>query len=107
MPTNTLLIFCTCPNRETAEQIANHLVEEQLAACINISSPVTSIYSWQGKIESEEELLLSIKTSRRRYSELEQAILNLHPYELPEIIAVPVEQGLSGYLDWVAQCTNV
>lgn len=106
MSTDTLLIISTCPDRETAERIANGLVEQGLAACVNISSPVTSVYRWEGKIESDEELLLTIKTSRQRYPELEQAISTLHPYELPEIIAVPVEQGLPGYLDWVAQCTT-
>ena len=101
MPTDTLLILCTCPNREIAQKIAGALVEQRLAACVNISSPVTSVYSWQGKIESDEELLLTIKTTRARYGALEQAILALHPYELPEIIAVPISTGLTEYLDWI------
>ena len=106
MPTSTLLILCTCPDREMAEQIANSLVDQGLAACINLMPPVTSIYTWQGQRETADEILLLIKTSRERYGDLEQAILSLHPYELPEIIAVPVEQGLTGYLNWVEQCTT-
>ena len=106
MPTSTILILCTCPNRETAEEIATALVTQGLAACVNLSPPTTSIYKWEGKIETAEEILLLIKTSRQRYTELEQAILTLHPYELPEIIAVPVELGLSGYLNWVEKCTT-
>lgn len=106
MPTPVLLTLCTCPDRETAEQIANALVTQGLAACVNLAPSVTSIYEWEGKLETAEEILLLIKTSKHRYTELEQAILSLHPYELPEIIAVPVEQGLPGYLNWVKKCTT-
>jgi periplasmic divalent cation tolerance protein len=106
MPTATLLTLCTCPDRETGTRIANHLVDQGLAACVNMTPPVTSIYSWQDQRESAEEILLLIKTDQARYAELEQAILSLHPYELPEIIAVPVERGLTGYLEWVTQCTK-
>ncbi|VAX06151.1 Periplasmic divalent cation tolerance protein CutA [hydrothermal vent metagenome] len=106
MPTPVLLTLCTCPDRETAEQIANALVTRGLAACVNLAPSVTSIYEWEGKLETAEEILLLIKTSKHRYTELEQTILSLHPYELPEIIAVPVEQGLSGYLNWVEKCTT-
>jgi len=106
MPTSALLIFCTCPNKDTGERIANSLIDQGLAACINITPPITSIYTWQGQRESAQEVLLLIKTSQDRYTELEQAIRSLHPYELPEIIAVPVEQGLAGYLEWINQCTT-
>ena len=106
MTANTLLIYCTCPDREQAERIANHLVDEGLAACVNITTPVTSTYLWQNRRETSEETLLLIKSGRRCYPALEQAIVSLHPYELPEIIAVPVEQGLPGYLQWVDQCTT-
>ena len=106
MPTSTLLTLCTCPDRETAEQIANALVDQGLAACINLMPQITSIYKWEGKRERSDEILLLIKTSRERYSDLERAILSLHPYELPEIIAVPVERGLAGYLNWVEKCTT-
>lgn len=103
---DNLLVFCTCPDRQTALELVTPLVEQGLAACASISAPVTSVYRWQGKVEQAEEYLLSIKTSAARYPDLEQAIQKRHPYELPEIIAVPIEQGLTEYLQWVEQCTN-
>jgi len=105
--TSTLLVLCTCPDHRTAQDLAGHLVREGLAACVNVTAPVTSVYLWQGKLEQEEESLLLIKTSAARYSELEQALRSRHPYELPEIIAVPIEKGSSDYLQWVEQCTTV
>jgi periplasmic divalent cation tolerance protein len=106
MTEDTLLIFCTCPDRSSADKIATSLVERGLAACVNLTPPVTSIYTWQGKVETAEEIQLIIKSSRSAYSRLEQCVLSLHPYELPEIIAVPIERGLTGYLNWVEQCTK-
>ena len=82
------------------------LLEQKLAACVNISAPITSIYRWQGKTEQSDEILLLIKTTKERYQSCESAIRAEHPYELPEIIAVPVEQGLDDYLNWVERCTN-
>jgi periplasmic divalent cation tolerance protein len=106
MPTDTLLTLCTLPDKEIASRIAEQLVEQGYAACVNLMPSVQSVYLWHGKVESEEEVLLLIKTTRERYPDLEKAILAMHPYELPEIIAVPVELGLSGYLDWVKKCTK-
>jgi len=106
MPSSTLITLCTCPNQTVAEELATSLVEQGIAACINIIPKVTSIYKWQGKLEKDDEVLMLIKTDQSRYQDLEQALLSLHPYELPEIIAVPVEQGLTGYLNWVTQCTK-
>ncbi len=106
MSVDALLVFCTCPNRESAEQIAGRLLERGLAACVTISSPVTSLYIWEGERESAEEIQLLIKTTRECYDALEQAIFSLHPYELPEIIAVSVDWGFSRYLNWVEQCTK-
>ncbi|MCW8944927.1 MAG: divalent-cation tolerance protein CutA, partial [Sedimenticola sp.] len=106
MPVDKLLIYCTCPNRESADRIAGLLVTKRLAACVNITAPIVSVYTWQEKLETAEEYLLLIKTSQSRYSELEQAILSVHPYELPEIIAVPIEQGLPAYLHWIDECTE-
>jgi len=103
---DVLLVLSTCPDKHCAEQIARSLVEEGLAACVNISPQITSVYTWRGETESAEEVLLLIKTSAGRYAQLQQAVRSLHPYELPEIIAVPVTQGLPEYLDWVEQCTN-
>ncbi|MEN8177497.1 MAG: divalent-cation tolerance protein CutA [Pseudomonadota bacterium] len=105
MPTRLLLTLCTVPDKETALNIAEQLVDQNLAACVNITSPVTSIYRWEGKLESSDEYLLLIKTTGVKYPLLETLIRSLHPYELPEIIAVPVEQGLNEYLNWVEQCT--
>ncbi len=103
---DVLLVLSTCPDKNCAEKIARSLVGEGLAACVNISPQITSVYTWRGETESAEEVLLLIKTSARRYAQLQQAVRSLHPYELPEIIAVPVTQGLPEYLDWVEQCMN-
>ncbi len=99
------LVLCTCPDRETARTIAAALVEREIAACVNILPGVTSIYRWQGQVEHGEETLLLIKTTRDRYPDLEQDIRARHPYEVPEIIAVPIDQGLPDYLRWVADST--
>ncbi len=96
------LIFCTCPDRECADKLANALVDERLAACVNILPGIRSVYRWEGKRETASETLLLIKTHHRAYPALERRILELHPYELPEIIAVPVENGLPAYLDWIS-----
>ncbi len=106
MPASALITLCTCPSQTVAEEIASALVEQGVAACINIIPAITSIYKWQGRLERSDEVLMLIKTDRSRYPDLEQALTALHPYELPEIIAVPVEQGLAGYLNWVTQCTK-
>ncbi|WP_428608511.1 divalent-cation tolerance protein CutA [Sedimenticola sp.] len=106
MPVDKLLIYCTCPDQASADRIAGHLVSQRLAACVTMTAPVKSVYTWQEKLETAEEYLLLIKTTRARYPELEQAILSLHPYELPEIIAVPVQQGLPAYLHWIDECTQ-
>jgi periplasmic divalent cation tolerance protein len=106
MPTPLLLMLCTTPDRSTAERLAEILVEQGLAACVNLSAPITSIYRWQGKTEQSDEILLLIKTTKERYQACESALRAAHPYELPEIIAVPVEQGLDDYVNWVERCTN-
>lgn len=106
MSTNLILTLCTLPDETSARKLAEDLVAGGLAACVTISPPVTSIYRWEGRIESGEERLLLIKTTRQTYPLLEAAIRSAHPYELPEIIAVSVEQGLDAYLTWVEQCTS-
>ena len=103
---NSIILYCSCPDSETAEKIARSLVKDKFAACVSLFNPVTSIYSWQGNIEQAQEVILMIKSSEHRYTDIEKRILDLHPYELPEIIAVPVKQGLPGYLDWIKQCTQ-
>ena len=97
------LILCTCPDEECAEQLAHALVEQRVAACVNILPGIRSVYRWQGKLESAQENLLLIKSHSQAYPALEQLIQRLHPYELPEIIAVPVENGLPAYLDWISE----
>jgi periplasmic divalent cation tolerance protein len=103
MPTPHQLVLCTCPDQATAQNIAEQLVDRQLAACINILSGITSVYQWQGKRENSQEHLLLIKTTHAAYEILEQTLTNLHPYELPEIIAVPIARGSDAYLDWISQ----
>ncbi len=100
-----ILILCSCPDRETAERIAGLLVSENLAACVTLTPPVTSVFHWQGQRENATEVLLLIKAAAANYGQIERRILELHPYELPEIIALPVVQGLAGYIHWVEQCT--
>lgn len=95
------VVFCTCPDRETARTIAAALVERQVAACVNLLPGVTSVYRWQGAVEQAEETLLLIKTTRDRYPDLEADIRARHPYEVPEIIAVPIDRGLPEYLRWI------
>ncbi len=96
-----LVVLTNCPDGETAARLRNELVERRLAACVNQLGPVTSTYRWQGAIEQASEVALLIKTTYERYPALEAALRKLHPYELPEIIAVPVQCGLTDYLSWV------
>ena len=98
----TLIVITNCPDEETANAIALTVVEEQLAACVNILPRVQSIYHWQGSVESAAEIPLLIKATTRNYPALEARIKSLHPYEVPEIIALPIARGLPAYLNWVA-----
>jgi periplasmic divalent cation tolerance protein len=98
---SVLLVLTTLPNRESAESMAQSLVEGRLAACVSILSPSRSIYRWQGTVEAADEVPLMIKTTEDRYPALEAAIQKQHPYEVPEIIALPVTGGLHDYLTWV------
>jgi len=104
MTTDYQIIFCTCPDKDTAEKIARLLVENNLAACVNIVPNITSIYRWQGETEQADEFLLLIKAQQATYSALESLIKTHHPYQLPEIIAVAIERGLPDYLNWIASC---
>jgi periplasmic divalent cation tolerance protein len=101
-----LLVFTNLPDRASAERLADLLLEQRLAACVNILAPCRSVYRWKGAIQHDEEHPMLIKTSAERYGALEQALRKGHPYELPEIIAVPIEQGLPAYLDWVGAETQ-
>ncbi len=97
-----VLIFVTCPDAKVAEGIARDLVDRRLAACGNVTPPVTSVYRWKGKVVREPEVLLLVKTRRSLVAACTKAILAKHPYELPEIVAVPIVGGLPAYLRWVA-----
>ncbi len=101
-----LLVLTHCPDPGSAEKIAALLIERHLAACVNIGSPTHSLYHWQGKIENAREIPLQIKTTAQRYSEVEACIRANHPYELPEVIAVPLSAGLAGYLEWLGRETD-
>jgi len=102
--TDKLVVLVTCRSVKEAERIALRLVQARLAACGNIlRSPVRSIYRWKDKIESAREVLLVIKTSRRRFPELQAEIKHLHSYEVPEIIALPIAVGSPSYLSWLAE----
>ena len=98
----TLLVLTNLPDEATAQALAMALVSERLAACVNVMAPCRSIYRWRGEIESTLEVPLLIKSTTARYAALEAAIRARHPYELPEIVAVPIAHGLPEYLAWVA-----
>ncbi|MGR8997795.1 MAG: divalent-cation tolerance protein CutA [Gammaproteobacteria bacterium] len=104
MSTCYQIILCTCPDKDTAENIARLLVKDKLAACVNILPGITSVYTWREHIESAQEHLLLIKANKSFYQAIEAAIIKQHPYELPEIIAVPIENGFPEYLLWIDSC---
>jgi len=101
-----MLVLTNLPDMPSAHAMARRLVEQKLAACVNCLPAVKSIYRWQGAIEEADEITLLIKTAASRYAELEAAIKGGHPYQLPEIIALPLTGGLPAYLAWVTQETE-
>jgi periplasmic divalent cation tolerance protein len=101
-----LLVLTNVPDEATAHALARTLVEQRAAACVNILPAVRSVYRWQGALEEAGEVTLLMKTTQLRYSELEAVIRNGHPYDVPEIIAVPVVAGLPAYLNWVEEETT-
>ncbi len=105
-PDDVLLVLTTLPDRDAAMHLADALIEEKVAACVNVLGACTSVYRWQGKVEHADEVPLLIKTTAARYAALEAVIRRLHPYELPEIIAVPLARGLPGYLQWVVSAVS-
>jgi periplasmic divalent cation tolerance protein len=106
MQSDTLLVMTTCPDAEHAETLAVHLIEAQLAACINQLPGIRSVYRWEGELKSGSEVMLMIKTPAAKWPALEAAIKAKHPYELPEIIAVPISEGHQPYLDWIRATTE-
>ena len=105
-PEDVLVVITNLPDRAAAEKLADALVEQRLAACVNILAPCRSVYRWKDAVQHDEEHPMLIKTTRERYPALETAIRATHPYELPEIIAVPAARGLVAYLAWVENETR-
>ncbi len=101
-----ILIFSTAPDAETAKRIARILVEEKLAACVSLMPAVQSIYRWEGKVEEAIEISLMIKTKRSSFASLSDQIKAIHPYDVPELVALPVIDGLPAYLNWVRDETS-
>jgi periplasmic divalent cation tolerance protein len=101
-----VLLLTNAPDRETAVTIARLLVEKRLAACVNMLAGSHSVYRWNGRVEEAEEIPLLIKTTAARYTEVEEAIRTMHPYDLPELIVLSISDGLPSYLDWIIQETN-
>jgi periplasmic divalent cation tolerance protein len=103
---NPVVVLVTCGSEEEALKIANALVEDRLAACVNLVAPIRSVYRWEGKIWDEKEWLLIIKTQKHRFEELEKKVKSLHSYSVPEIISLPITEGSSAYLDWIRENTE-
>ena len=103
--TDKVIVYTTCGNNSDADKLARALVEQRLAACVNVVDGARSIYRWNEAVEQASEALLVIKTMAERYGELEAAIRERSTYELPEIVAVPIAQGLADYLEWVRAAT--
>lgn len=107
MDIKPIVVFITAPSWEVARRIARSLVEKKLAACVNLISPITSIYAWEGKINEEEETLLVVKSRAELFEgEILPAVREIHPYQVPEIIALPISMGLPDYLRWVGEETR-
>lgn len=102
-----IVVYCTTPDEECAKEIAQALVENQLAACVSVLPPIASTYRWEGKVENAKEILLMIKTKLSSFEKLKDQIVSIHPYEVPEIIATPIIEGLPAYMDWVVKETSV
>jgi periplasmic divalent cation tolerance protein len=103
--TDALVVLVTAPTPERAAELARALVEERLAACGNVVPGLRSIYRWEGKVQDEAEALLVLKTTRARFAALRDRVLALHPYQVPEVLALPVEAGAERYLGWIASET--
>jgi len=99
---SALLVLTNLPDRAAAEKLADALIEQRVAACVNILARCRSVYRWRNAVQHDEEHPVLIKTTAERYAALEAAIRAAHPYELPEIVAIPIERGLPAYLDWLA-----
>ncbi len=101
-----LIVLSTLPDEDSAGRIAEEILQKRLAACVTVSPGVLSLYWWRGKISRDREFMLIIKTTAPRYNELEALLRERHPYEIPEITAVPIEKGYPAYLEWLEQETS-
>jgi periplasmic divalent cation tolerance protein len=104
--TGSIVLFCTCPNEGEARRIAEALVQSRLAACVNLVPGIESIYRWEGEVETAKEVLLLIKSTAQRWDELRGRITELHSYDTPEIVAVPISAGSEKYLNWIGRETS-
>ncbi|SEN36535.1 divalent-cation tolerance protein CutA [Nitrosomonas marina] len=104
--TEAILVITSFPNKESAQVFAQALIDRKLAACVNVMPACTSVYRWQDNIETAEETPVFIKTRSARYQSVEELILSMHPYELPEVITVPISEGLPAYLRWIIEETT-
>ncbi len=104
---NCLLVLTNMPDRDSAVALAQVLIDQRLAACVNVLDGCTSVYRWQGATQTDREFPVFIKTRVERFEALQEQILALHPYELPEVIALPIERGLEAYLAWVGAETDI
>ncbi len=100
-----IVLFITAPDEETAARIARRLVEEKLAGCVNLIKNIRSIYSWQGGIEDEPEVLIIVKTKKELFNKIKELVKSIHPYSVPEIIAMPIIAGSEDYLKWLDEVT--
>lgn len=106
MQVSLCLVMTTVSDPGEAERLARTLVERRLAACVSVGSPATSVYPWQGEIETDREIPLTIKTAPERLDALKTALVELHPYEVPELLVLPVTDGLPAYFDWARDWMN-
>lgn len=100
------IVLCNCSSQKEAENIAQRLVADKLAACVNIVGNITSIYQWQGEIQTDKEVMLIIKTQQSLFQQLEKAIIAIHSYDVVEVIALDIQQGNELYLNWIKQTVN-
>jgi periplasmic divalent cation tolerance protein len=100
-----IVVYITCPDEDSAEKIAGDLVKEQLAGCVNIIKGIRSIYRWEGRIEDDSEALMIVKTRKELFDRLKKRVKEIHPYSVPEIIALPITAGSDDYLDWLEEVT--
>lgn len=105
-PTDAIVVFMTAANREEADRLAEMLVGQRLAACVQILPGIESVYRWQGKVERQNEVLVIAKTTKYKFDELEREVRAIHSYETPEIVAVPLTAGSTGYLEWLHSSVN-